>query len=543
MNLRAKWLTWQDRRRLAALQRTFAAAAPEPQGPPVLFFNASSRLWGLSQNAAFQWITAWSLRLRGIPVVQMVCQAGLPRCVLAAARDGGQQPPPCRLCRAQSRRLYAGWPILPLTPPDDDTALSRALAEAPLADLLAWEQDGLPLGALITPGLRWALRRHHLRDDEPTRALARAFLQGAWATARAFRAWLERVRPRAVVVFNGQFYPEATVAYLARQAGLRTVTHEVGLRPLTAFFTTGEATAYPIHIPPDFRLTPRQEARLDAYLSRRFRGDFSMAGVRFWPTMRGLDAAFWQRARQFQAIVPVFTNVVFDTSQHHAHVLFPHMFAWLDGLLPVMERHPEILFVLRAHPDEHRPGKAAAESVRDWVQARGVPARPNVLFVAADQYLSSYELITHSKLVLIYNSTIGLEAVLLGKPVLAAAAARFTRYPIVYLPPTPEAYWQQLETFLTAAQVPLPATFRQQARRFLYYQLYKVSLPFRRWLEPHPLVRGYVRLRSFGPAALAPEASPTLQALHRGLLEGGEFVLAEEDDDDAFDTSSTTRLG
>lgn len=524
MSLRSKWLTWHDRRRLAALNRTLAAAAPRAQGPAVVFFNASARLWGLSQNAAFQWLTAWSLRLRGVPVVQLVCAAGLPRCVLAAARDGGQAPPPCRMCRAQSARLYRAWPTVPLPP----TAPLPGVDTAPLPDLLAWEHDGLPLGDLITPALRWALRRHTLPDDPRTRALARAFLQGAWATAQAFRAVLARQRPRAVVVFNGQFYPEATVAYLARAAGVRTVTHEVGLRPLTGFFTTGEATAYPIRIPPDFRLSPRQQARLDAYLSRRFQGDFSMAGVRFWPHMQGLDDAFWGRARRFRAIVPVFTNVVFDTSQKHAHVLFPHMFAWLDGLAEVMQRHPEVLFVLRAHPDEHRPGKAAAESVRDWVHRRGLDARPNVLFVDSDQYLSSYELITHSKVVLIYNSTIGLEAVLLGKPVLAAAAARFTAYPIVYLPASPAAYWQQLEAFLTAEQVPLPPEFRAHARRFLYYQLYKVSLPFDRWVEPHPLARGYVRLRAFAPESLRPDASPTVAALHRGLLEDGEFVLEPE---------------
>ncbi len=527
MSLRSKWLTWQDRRRLAALNRALSSAAPAPQGPPVVFFNASARLWGLSQNAAFQWLTAWSLRLRGVPVIQLVCAAGLPRCVLAAAQDQGRHAPPCAMCQAQSARLYAGWPTVPLTPREDD-ALARAWANAPLDALLTWEHDGLPLGNLITPALRWALRRHNLPDDAATRRLARAFLQGAWATAQTFRHVLATQRPRAVVVFNGQFYPEATVAYLARAAGIPTVTHEVGLRPLTAFFTHGEATAYPIRIPSDFRLSPAQQARLDAYLSRRFQGDFSMAGVRFWPHMRPLDAAFWERARRFDAIVPVFTNVVFDTSQKHAHVLFPHMFAWLDGLAQVMRAHPEVLFVLRAHPDEHRPGKAAAESVRDWVRQRGVAQWPNVLFVDSDQYLSSYELITHSKLVLIYNSTIGLEAVLLGKPVLAAAAARFTAYPIVMLPPTAEAYWQHLERFLRATEVPLPAEYRENARRFLYYQLYKVSLPFERWLMPHPLARGYVRLRAFAPADLLPDASRTMAVVHRGVLEGGEFVLDEE---------------
>ena len=54
---------------------------------------------------------------------------------------------------------------------------------------------------------------------------------------------------RHVVVFNGMFYPEATARWVAQQRGVRVITHEVGLQPYTAYFTTGEATAYPIAYP------------------------------------------------------------------------------------------------------------------------------------------------------------------------------------------------------------------------------------------------------------------------------------------------------
>ena len=80
-------------------------------------------------------------------------------------------------------------------------------------------------------------------------------------------------------MFNGQFYPEATARYIAQKRGIRAITHEVGLQPASAFFTDGEATAYPIHIPDEFELNEEQNAKLDAYLARRFQGDFTMAGI------------------------------------------------------------------------------------------------------------------------------------------------------------------------------------------------------------------------------------------------------------------------
>jgi hypothetical protein len=142
--------------------------------------------------------------------------------------------------------------------------------------------------------------------------------------------------------------------------------------------------------------------------------------------MRGLDESFAQKAVQFQQIVPIFTNVVYDTSQVHANTVFPQMFAWLDLVHGLIQEHPETLFVIRAHPDEMRAGKQSRESVPDWVEKNQVDRLSNVIFVGPTEYLSSYELIQRSKFVMVYNSSIGLEAALMGKAVLCGGKARYT---------------------------------------------------------------------------------------------------------------------
>jgi hypothetical protein len=78
----------------------------------------------------------------------------------------------------------------------------------------------------------------------------------------------------------------------------------------------------------------------------------------------------WRAPRSYQQIVPVFTNVIFDTSQPHSNVVFrtclPGWTACLSG-----RSAPETLFVIRAHPDEARPGKESRESVAEWVERAG----------------------------------------------------------------------------------------------------------------------------------------------------------------------------
>ncbi|MCK4897350.1 MAG: hypothetical protein KAS38_01125, partial [Anaerolineales bacterium] len=68
---------WQHQNRIAQLTHQVAEhAQPQPDQPPVVIFNATARLTGLSLNAAFSLLVGWSLRLAGIPVVHFVCHEG-----------------------------------------------------------------------------------------------------------------------------------------------------------------------------------------------------------------------------------------------------------------------------------------------------------------------------------------------------------------------------------------------------------------------------------------------------------------------------------
>ena len=336
---------------------------------------------------------------------------------------------------------------------------------------------------------------------------------------------LENNRPKTIVVFNGQFFPEAIVRYLGLQKGIRVISHEVALQPLTAFFTDREATAYPIEIPDDFKLSHSQDNELNHYLQERFHGKFSMAGIKFWPEMRELGNEFWEKINRFKQVVPIFTNVVFDTSQGHANTLFSDMFAWLDLVLESIKEYPDTFFIIRAHPDEGRKGKESRESVADWIQRKNVYDLPNVLFVGSDEYFSSYEIIQKSKFVMVYNSTIGLESSIMGMPVLCAGKARYTQYPTVFFPKSVKAYQQMLNKFLEDRRIKAPANFKENAKKFLYYQLFLTSLPFEQYLASDPDWKGYVHLKNLNLDDLFPENSKTMRVIINGILKNEEFLL------------------
>jgi hypothetical protein len=510
--------------RLFQLNRKVAAhAAPDMQGKPIIFFNTTARLEGLNLNAAFSMITSWGIQLAGRRVYHFSCHSGMSHCVLGAGLGDPKAQPPCQECIKDTGWFTGAAPTIWFDY-QEDPELRIQLNNTSVSKLKEFKYNDRPLGRLVLTSLRWILRRHHLNDDEITRYIYCEFILSAHNIAEKFSQFIEEINPETVVVFNGLQYPEATVRWIAKQGGIRVITYEVNLQPFSAFFTDGQATEYSLNIPESFVLTEEQNRVLDQYLQLRFKGDFKMAGIKFWSAMDQLPADFLSFAEGFEALVPVFTNVIFDTSQAHANTIFPQMFAWLDLVKQTAEKYPRILFVIRAHPDEMRKGKSSQESVVSWAAEQEFENLPNVMLIGPDETLSSYELIQRSKFTMVYNSSIGLEATLLGSPVLCAGKARYTQYPTVFYPDSLTEYKDLLTSFLVADEIHLPAHLYENGRRFLFYQLYRASLPFGEFLIDNPS-SGYVQLRRFSWKKLLPGGSAVVDCVVNGILNGDEFIL------------------
>ena len=509
--------------RFHAVNRETASNLKETKHP-VLFFNASTRINRTSLNAAYAWVTADSLRYAGVPVHFISCGKGLKPCLLSVGRGGESL---CESCMDLSRKMYDGLPCT-VFGFEQDNEVANDVEGLGHAGLSVYTHAGVPLGELTLPSLRWILRKHHLDDDPEAAVLHRSFIRSAWSVYLQAERLMNELQPRAVVVFNGLQYPEAVVKWLGKSRNIPTFTHEIGLMPNTAIFTEGEATACPIDLPDDFVMTKERDARLDEYLSKRMKGTFTTAGVQFWPEMKALPPEFWEKARTFRQIVPVFTNVVFDTSQKHANVVFSDMFAWLDQVKRIIENHSDTLFVIRAHPDETRPGKESHETVTDWVKKNQVTYLPNVIYVPPEDYFSSYELIQVSKFIMVYNSTIGLEAAIMGAGVLSAGRSRYTQVPLCWFPKTIPDYLEKAEDLLNCDAVNVPVSFKETARKFMYYQFFHTALSFEPFIAPDETWNGYVKIKKFPLEALDPAQDPNLRVIHDGILKGKPFVLPDE---------------
>jgi hypothetical protein len=494
---------------------------------PILFFNASTRIHTLSLNAAISLISSWSLRSAQVPVYYAVCDWGMRRCILGTDTADPEGLPPCKHCVKHSQILFPQDRVFLIKPyPFVIEEIEEHLSNHSLDELEKWQYEGVPLGELCIPGLRWAMRRHHLNDDEGTRTIFRQYLASAASLVHRFGELFDQLKPATLVIFNGLTFPEAVARFVSEARGIPVITHEVGLLPFSAFFSHGDATFRELEPGSDFQLDSKQNKLLTEYLDNRFQGKYTMAGIRFWPEMKSLPVDLVEKMNSFSQIVPVFTNVIFDTSQVHANTLFVDMFDWLDTVESVIRRYPDTLFVIRAHPDEDRPGKESLESVANWVRAVAIDELDNVVFLGPAEMVSSYEIIRRSKFVLVYNSSIGLEASIIGAPVLCAGRARYTQMTTVYFPESEEKYMRMLENFLRRESVEVDQSFATNARRFLYYELYRASLDFSEFMKPYPRTKGMTLLKNIDLDRL--RTSPTLAAIRQGIVAAESFTYQEE---------------
>ncbi|HSK88800.1 MAG TPA: hypothetical protein VK880_10600, partial [Anaerolineales bacterium] len=84
----------------------------------------------------------------------------------------------------------------------------------------------------------------------------------------------------------------------------------------------------------------------------------------------------------------------------------------------------------------------------------------------------------------------------------------------------------KMKEFLEAEKIDVRPEFKRNARRFLYYQLFRTSLPFGDFLEPSVRTT-QTRLKPFELEQLMPENSKAIEAIFDGLLNDGDFLLKE----------------
>jgi hypothetical protein len=291
-------------------------------------------------------------------------------------------------------------------------------------DLETFEIEAIRPAEHVVRSTLWVTRSGLATRNLHERTEFSEFIESASIVARAFARLLDRHPPDAIVMVSGLFFAESVMCALAKQRGIRVVTYDFPGRPGTIFVSDNEpASFYDVKdlwdARPSKTPTPTERKRVEQDMSERLRGSKEL-----WP---GFDtSAPPLPSPQDVTRLALFTNVSWDTAVALRDIGFADMFDWLEQVVAWATSHPEVQLDVRAHPAETRvPGWESTDLAIDFLAARFHDLPSNIRLHGPESLVDSYALIQASSAVLVYTSTIGLEAALLGRPVLVAADVHY----------------------------------------------------------------------------------------------------------------------
>ena len=541
MVLRESWGITREAARLAHLPAPFEPVelddlrrlrdteVPLPDPPVGRLLILSTRGW--STHTVIETTLAHAARGRGWAPIFATCGGRLPLCDVAPVHAA--PPMPCHSCAgyATDAIAAAGFdPILVRDLVDMRATAERTRAEVrtlrSVADCEAYAVDGFAIGRFVRISVAWFLSRGTLLDDDETLDAYRSFLVSGTILREAFEELLEQARPDRVFILNGAFFPERILAEMATARSIPVVRYEKGFltdtvvachwQPGASILDFGakawqDALATP--------LSSEQGNELDAYLDERVRGGRTLDN--FWSNriadndrIRG-DLGL----RDAHPLVPVFLNVVWDSSIQGRDVAFASMGEWLVHVIRWAESRPDVDVVVRLHPAEiGLVNHVSRERMADHIDTNFETLPANVHVVGADSPISSYSLMEMAKLGLVYTSTVGLEMAARGIPVVCAGAGHYVHHGFTEDPQSQDDYWRAVEQLLeTSPHADERARSQDLARRYAHLFFFR----YHQYLDVvHEAGRSRPRVNVGTAAELGPGRNAVVDRLMDCILEG-----------------------
>lgn len=495
--------------------RRLAATMPEPSskgdGPRVLIL--SMRDWAV--HVQIEALLGHALELRGAEVSYLTCGGGREICDRVNSWEG--PPVPCGSCSKYVGEALEAHGRTPVSLSDrSGSSMWPELDTMSLPELRDVECYGLPLGRLVEVPVKWFLLADNLALDPIGPTTYRMFLREARRILRQLELALDERAPDSVLMLNGLFLFESLARELCQRRGIRVATYERGFIIDTFLFDGQQPVGFMdlSQTWPEWRgrdLDVEADEALDHYLEDRRHG------------RRTVDE-YWRNVsfggiEQFEGgtRAVLFTNLVWDSAVVGQDIAFRSIVDWIGCSVRLFARRPQDELIIRIHPAEVKlPGRESRERMLDALQRLEPNLPPNVRVVEAEDPTSSYVLMEHADVGLVYSSTTGLEMVLAGKPVVVAAQTHYRDKGFTIDVNTPEEYSQVVDDVLDdpGRFAPDQTLARKYASLFFFSSTYEE-------LGVHEHVRGLVELTVSDAADLMPGASPDLDAFCDAFL--GDF--------------------
>jgi hypothetical protein len=359
----------------------------------------------------------------------------------------------------------------------------RLSAEQPQAGS---QLDEERLQRLTRQNLTWILRgRIPVESDF---ALARRCQDSLRSSLGFIRGLLQRVSFDSVIVPGGIYSSSCAFLLAGDEHNVRVATYDS--RIASAAICVAGIAAQQQDIPEAFSQLWRSDTAERHTMIELAKEEHRLR-------MEARDLAQFQATRATGAsaaaevLIPL--NVDFDSAALGRHYLFDDTVDWVTRTIEFVLRRGSGTVVVRQHPSERRQLERSRLAMGAILRERFGEDR-RLRFVAAEDPVSTYDLLRSASLVLPFVSTISMEAAAVSKPVLIAGRCYYSDLGFVWAAASRGEYFDLLERGLERR---LPLLADQVEKAWLCYYLTQVCNrvwtsftpqppDFWKWVRQHP---------------------------------------------------------
>ena len=347
------------------------------------------------------------------------------------------------------------------------------VAGCPDNELTSFEYEGWKLGEWLGSSVASFLRSDsHGMEPEVIEARRRYLISGLVALIGS-RRWIDTWQPDILIVISGRHIFWRAAREIAQARGIKVVSREMFIESFDCHIYAVNSSCEDPHMPHawaqarEIPLTPEQDKVLDENL----RGLPAYARqVEYDPLLETHPSVIRSELKLSpdRRLMVLFTNVAWDLFVAERDFAFDGQMKWIAATFNFIRRHPEIDLVVRAHPAEIVPKFRTRGRIVQQIQERFGPIPSNVRLVGPESTISSDTLRSMASLNLVYCSSVGMEAIIAGQPVLICGNPYYARKGFTINVDSPGQYDRLLEDHVGGNPVLPPAGSVELARRFLY---------------------------------------------------------------------------
>jgi hypothetical protein len=400
------------------------------------------------------------------------------------------------------------------------------VAACPDHELTRFAYEGWKVGEWLGSSVASFLRStSHGMDPEIIEARRRYLVSGLVALIGS-RRWIDTLQPDILMVISGRHIFWRAAREIAQARGIKVVSREMFSESFDCHIYAVNSSCEDPVIPNawaearEIPLTREQDARLDENL----RGLPAYARqVEYDPVLEARPSAIRAELNlsQHRRLLVLFTNVSWDLFVAERDYAFDGQMKWIGATFDFIRRHPELDLVVRAHPAEIVAKFQTRGRIVRQIEERLGPVPSNVRLIGPESTISSDTLRSMASLNLVYCSSVGMEAVIAGQPVLICGNPYYARKGFTINVDSASQYDRLLEDHAAGKPLLLPPRSAELARRFLY--LFKFRYGIRMGLTSDSNTATTLRIQHLGE--LEPGKSFPLDTACDGILHRHEILL------------------